>query len=71
MPSSPELSDTFCDKRIVEVFKKIKTEDLSKTDGHIRVSAEIKIDLKGKCDDAQPACGNRELPLGNEPDFLP
>ena len=51
MPPAPEILDAGCRIRMAEVFFEGKTENLSKADGHIAVSAEIKIDVKciGSC----------------------
>ena len=46
MPSSPEFCHTRRYIRVMEVLQKLKSEHLSKTDRHIRISAEIKINLE-------------------------
>ena len=46
MPSSPELFNAAADIRIIEVLFEMKTKHPSKTDSHITVSAEIKINLQ-------------------------
>jgi len=46
MPSAPEIGHRARNVRIVEVLLKLKSEDFSKTDRHIRVSGKIEIDLE-------------------------
>jgi hypothetical protein len=54
MPSSPEFGDASGNKGIIEVFEKIKAEDLAKPYGHIAVSREVEVDLQGVGDTVQP-----------------
>ena len=46
MPSPPEFSDTLGNVRIVKVLFKIKSEHFPQSDRHIRITAEIKINLE-------------------------
>lgn len=48
MPSSPEFSDTFGNIGIIEVFRKMETENSSEADGYIRVAGKVKINLESK-----------------------
>ena len=54
VPSSPEFRDTFRHIGIKKVLFKFKTEHLPKTDRHIRISAEIKVDLERICRTSKP-----------------
>ena len=54
VPSSPELRDAVGDVRIVEVFAELKAEHPSQADGHIRISAKVKIDLQCIGADSDP-----------------
>ena len=46
MPSSPEFPDAGRTVRIVEILLEMKSEHPSKSDRHIAVAAEIKINLE-------------------------
>lgn len=46
MPAAPEVLYADCRQRIIEVLCKLKSEDSSHTDGHVTVTAEIKIQLQ-------------------------
>ncbi len=46
MPPAPELLDGSRDIRVIEALGKFKTEDFSKANGHVRISAEVKVDLE-------------------------
>ena len=46
MPSSPELGNTFGNIGVIEVLNKVKTKHLTKTNGHIRITGEIKVDIE-------------------------
>ena len=54
VPSSPELRDAVGDVRIVEVFAELKTEHPSQADGHVRISAEVEINLQCIGADSDP-----------------
>ena len=64
MPTPPELRNGTGNIRIVEVFIEVKPEHLSQTDGHIRISAEIEINLEGVGQCSQPghSCRQRHIP---------
>ena len=47
VPAPPEISDGAGNVRVIEVLKEIKAEHLAKTDCHIGIAAEVKIDLEG------------------------
>lgn len=46
VPSSPELGDTLRNIRIIKVLSKFKSKHLSQADCHIRITAEVKINLE-------------------------
>ena len=54
VPASPVFGDTARDVRVVEVFQKFEPEDGAEADGHVRVSAEVVVDLEGIADRSQP-----------------
>lgn len=58
MPSSPEFLDRSRDIRIIEIFKKMKSEDPAHSDSHITVTAEIEINLQSIADSSQPSDAN-------------
>ena len=47
MPSAPELRNAPGAVGVVEILLELKTEHFPKAHRHIRISAEIKINLKG------------------------
>ena len=61
MPASPKLGYRARDIRVVEVFNKFKAEYLAESECHIRVSAEIKINLEGVCESASPCADNGDI----------
>lgn len=54
MPSPPEVSNTLRDIRFVEVLVKAEAEHETETNSHIRIPAEVKIDLKSKRNNPKP-----------------
>ena len=54
MPSSPEFGDTARNEGIIEVFEKIETKHLAKTDRHIAITREVEIDLERIRDRVKP-----------------
>jgi len=72
MPAPPELADGARHIRQIEIFGKVEPEQLAKPDCHIRISAEIKINLQRVADSPQPGkpeiqrvCRERENRVGN------
>ena len=63
MPAAPEFRDRLRNVGIVEVLQKIESQHLAKSDRHIGVSGEIKVDLEGIADGADP--GGEAALLGN------
>lgn len=61
MPAPPEIRDRARDVGVIEVLKEIKAEHFAKTDRHVRIAAEVKIDLEGIAQDAQPGGQNTAL----------
>src|SRR5579871_4539081 len=64
MPASPEVP--YADRAIrrIEVLRNVDPEQIAQPDGHIRVAAEIVVELKCEAERAQPGAGERELPAG-------
>ena len=60
MPSLPELGDIFADKRISEIFFKMKAEYSAQADCNIRISRKIKIIPKGYQHRSVPCSQNRK-----------
>ena len=54
MPAAPEFRDAGGDVRIIKVLVEIEPQHLSKTDGHIGISAEIEIQLQCICANGKP-----------------
>src|SRR5699024_3328011 len=63
MPASPEFCNTSGCIRIIKILREPETKHPAKPYGHIRISAEVKTDLKGIAKAAQPCCqyGNASL----------
>ena len=61
MPSSPEIRDAFRRIRIIKVLHKLKSQHLSETDRHIRISAEVKINLHRIGKTSDPGSQHRSL----------
>ena len=62
MPSSPEIRNTFGNVRIIEVPDKFKAQHFTKTYSHVRVTAEVKVDLHGVGQSADPGSEYRTVP---------
>src|SRR5699024_3653435 len=45
MPSSPEFCHALCDIRVIKVFLKFKSKHVSDSDGHVRITREVKENL--------------------------
>ena len=54
VPFAPEFGETPGTVRMIKVFRQHKAHGFSQTDGHIGITGEIKINLEGKGDQAQP-----------------
>ena len=54
MPSPPEFGDAAGNVGVVEVFREGEAEKLSKTNGHVAVAGEVKIDVQGVADGIEP-----------------
>ena len=65
MPSSPEIRNTFGNVRIIEVPDKFKAQHFTKTYSHVRVTAEVKVDLHGVGQSADPGSEYRTVPGSN------
>ena len=61
MPSPPEFANRFGNIRKLEVFQKVKSEQFAQTDRHVRVTAEIIVNLQRIGDDAQPVQSDRRI----------
>ena len=71
MPAPPEIRDRHGRKRITEVFRKMKAQHPSHTNGHIAVGAEIKIQLQSKGRRPEPGRRGRNLDGRKQTDFFP
>ena len=58
MPAPPEFGNAFGNIGIVEVFKELKAQHTSQSDGHIGITREIEVDLEGIQDHNQPGAQN-------------
>ena len=54
VPSLPEFTDGRADVGVVEVLQKLKAEHSAESDGHIRVTGEIIVNLQGIGQRTQP-----------------
>ncbi|MED1645687.1 hypothetical protein P4U99_21305 [Brevibacillus agri] len=61
LPSAPKLRNAFGHVRIAEVFHKVKAEHFPQSARHVRVAAEVKVKLEGKCHNAEPGEKSRQL----------
>ena len=61
MPPTPEFRNAFGDIRIIKILWKTEPEHSPKPDSHIRIAAEIKINLKSIRQTAQPRCQNGNI----------
>ena len=59
MPAAPEFRDAGGNVRIIKVLVEIEAQHLSKTDGHIGISAEIEIQLQCICANGKPGSHKR------------
>ena len=59
MPAAPEFRDAGGNVRIIKVLVEIESQHLSKTDGHIGISAEIEIQLQCICANGKPGSHKR------------
>ena len=57
MPAAPEVSEGACEIGGIEVFGEEKSEHESESDGHVRVPAEVEVDLEGVAEGAEPRVG--------------
>ena len=71
VPASPEILKRGGSVGRVEVEREVYVEHASDAYGHVTVSAEIKIQLQGKCNCPQPCRSHRCLPRFQQADFLP
>ncbi|MOA31005.1 hypothetical protein D3C78_1521370 [compost metagenome] len=56
MPAAPKVSNALSRIWPIEVFVEPEAEHHAKSDCHIGITAEIKINLERKGDHAQPGC---------------
>ena len=67
MPASPEFRNGTGNVRIIEIFIEVKPEHFSQSDGHIRISAEIEVNLEGIGQRPQPGHPCRQRHVCAEP----
>ena len=63
MPSAPEFSNTFRYVRIIKIHTELKSKHLSKSHCHIRITTEIKINLKHIGKSTKPCTQYRHIAL--------
>ncbi|MNI99740.1 hypothetical protein D3C73_1589000 [compost metagenome] len=56
MPAAPKVGDALSRIWLIEVFVEPKAEHHAKSDRHIGIAAEIKINLERKGDNTEPCC---------------
>lgn len=61
VPAPPELGDRPRDVGVVEVAQVLEAHHATKSDGHVRVSREVEVDLEGVGDDAGPGTDGADL----------
>src|SRR5690554_1503188 len=72
MPAAPELRHRPRYKGVVKVFQEGKAKHPAQSDGHIRIAAEVKVNLEAKGNYSQPGgehgefCWSRGLDFGPE-----
>nr|GEZ22066.1 hypothetical protein [Tanacetum cinerariifolium] len=54
VPATPELGDRLADVRLLEVFHEAETHHQAQTDGHVAITGEVKVQLCGVRQCAQP-----------------
>ena len=57
VPSAPEVGEGGCEVGGIEVFGEEESEHESESDGHVRVPAEVEVDLEGVADGSEPCVG--------------
>ena len=62
MPPPPEFGDAPGDIGVVEVAHELKAQHPSQAYRHIRIAGEVKVDLDGKGQHAQPGPGHGQVP---------
>ena len=67
VPASPEFRNGTGNVRIIEVFVEVESEHFSQSDGHIRISAEIEVNLEGIGQRPQPGHPCRQRHVRTEP----
>ena len=60
--AAPEFRDAGGNVRIIKVLVEIEAQHLSKTDGHIGISAEIEIQLQCICANGKPGSHKEVVP---------
>ena len=61
VPAAPKLGDGATDVGVVEVFVEMETQAPSHADGHVGIAGEVKIDLEGEGQNADPCAGGGEV----------
>lgn len=61
VPTSPEFGNATGSIRTVEIFRQSETHHSPNADCHIRISAEVEINLESICQDADPCMHHRQL----------
>ncbi len=71
MPAPPEVRHGDCGQRVIKVLIIMKAEHVPHADRHIAVSAEVKIELQGKAERAEPGCRDTRIRSAQGADLLP
>ena len=70
MPSSPEICNALGDIGVIEVPDKFKAQHFTKAYSHIRVTAEVKVNLHGVGQTADPGSEHRPVPGSDSCDSI-
>ena len=55
VPAAPELGDAFGNVGIIEILEEVETKHPAHADGHIRIAAEVEVDLESIGNGDEPA----------------
>ena len=61
MPPAPKIFDRRCNVRVVKVFWEMEAENTTQTNGHVRITGKIEIDLQSIGYYAKPSCACGQL----------
>ena len=61
VPAPPELGDTFSHIWEIKILQEMEPKHASQTDGHIRITGKVKINLEAVCNGSKPCGCSRQL----------